>query len=413
MVTKSCEIQFIRIILSMFFSILLSGNIFSQNISDTIFFKKRNKITGIVYQQYGSSVVKIRTVKGNVYSYNMNTVSRIGFGYRKEMEAQIILTKGDTIYGMVLERKYNHHLKIRTSGNRIIQLFDFEIKETKQHDSGSSANYIIHSKDRNMFWGTMESQKKYNLTIIRNIWTNQLIRISTSEILKIDSIVSSFDILKKTINLNDDTQMTGFISSSSFDFVFLRTNKYGDFLIGKDKITKIDNYIDNNQTKQVVPKTDTIVSYKSAKDNILNLILLNIKDHIQIYDLNAVSSLGLVSSQSVYLLPQIGINARFMKLDRYNISSEVRVGLPTNFDIVNLSVNLSPIIFARDIVSNISAELMPDIYIRFYDGGSKTTIGLIAGGRYRINSTYALRLRLGYSGGFFLGVSGHYVIKYK
>lgn len=410
MFIKQQEIQFRGIYFLILFSLIFFCNAFSQIGSDTIYLKKGNKVIGSIYQLYGNNVVKIKTQKGKVYSFSETSVSRLGFGYKKEMENKITLSKGDTIYGVILERKYDSNLRIKTSDNKIVKLFDSEIQNVEQRHSTPSNKYLIHLKDQNIFWGTLENQKKYNLMIVLNVWTNQLIRIEAKDILKIDTITTNLNSLQKIVQLNNGMSMVGNLNNISKDYYFLQTKKYGDFLIKRNEISQIKDSIESKKQIEIIQKADTSKNHKVSFGNKLHLMYSYINNSIKLFNLSAVASFGFVNSNIFYCMPQLGVNAQFIRYKKINLSSEMRLGLSTNLNSINSSINISPIILEYNAQKNLYLEVLPDIHMRFYKEGSKTTLGLLVGGNYYFNPKYALKLRLGYSGGVYLGISGNYIL---
>ena len=410
MFIKQQEIQFRGIYFLILFSLIFFCNAFSQIGSDTIYLKKGNKVIGSIYQLYGNNVVKINTQKGKVYSFNNSLIQRIGFGYKKEKEVVISLMNGDSICGELLERKYKSYLKIKTPENRIMQFSDSDLRYVKCNSLKLLNDYIIYLKDKSIIWGTIENLKNKDL-IVKNNWTNLLTRIGSTEILRIDSIPIDLKVPLKIVHLKDSV-MIGYLNSSAYtDFVFLKTTKYGDFMINKNEISKVEDYIESKKQVSVNQNIDITEKNKSSWKNQFNVVFASIRDSIKIYNLSAVASFGFVISNNYYYMPQVGINMQFIRFNRLNVSSEVRLGSSTNFDAANLSINLSPIIFSYNVLTHLYLEIIPDIHMRFYDTGSITTFGFLVGGKYYINPQYSLKLKFGNSGGLYLGISGQYVLK--
>jgi len=184
-------------------------------------------------------------------------------------------------------------------------------------------------------------------------------------------------------------------------------------MINKNEISRVEDYIESPKQISFNQNVNINEKNKISWENQFNVIFASIRDSVKIFNLNAVVSLGYVISNSYYYMPQMGVNMQVVKYNRFNISSEVRLGLSTNFTGTNFSINISPIIGSYNILPYLYAEVIPDIHLRFYDTGSRTTFGFLVGGRYYIKPQYAFRLRFGHSGGLTLALSGQYTLKYK
>ena len=388
---------------------LVASSAISQVSNDTLFLKNKKKIIGSIIQLHGSNIVKIKTSNGTITQYSNSAISKVKFGYNPELEVKLLLTNGKTLWGMIYERKNNSFLAIKTSDNKIIRFFDYEIRGVEKKEKNLSEYKMIYLKDGSVFWGTIEKTPK--LSLLRNVWINQLLRIENKDILRVDSIFDKNNSTHKELTLNDGTKIDGFLNNYSTGFVLLKTEKYGDYIFKNNNIIHTDDFVTAKHQSVQTTKKDTTVNKSLSTSVKAKKKVYRIINDIRLYELNASLSFGVVSSKNFYYWPQIGVDALFFKFKEFNLSTELRAGLPTDFGIFNCSIGLSPFIASYRFTPNISAEIAPDIHLRFYDGGMITKIGALAGARYKVNQQYSAKLRVGYSGGLYVGISGMYSLK--
>jgi len=388
---------------------LVASSAISQVSNDTLFLKNKKKIIGSIIQLHGSNIVKIKTSNGTITQYSNSAISKVKFGYNPELEVKLLLTNGKTLSGIVYERKNNSFLVIKTSDNKIIRFFDYEIQGVERKEKTLAEYKMVYLKDGSVFWGTIEKTPK--LSLLRNIWINQLLRIENKDILRVDSISDKNNSPHKVLTLNDGTKIDGLLNNYSIGFVLLKTEKYGDYIFKNNNIIHTDDFVTAKHQSVQTTKKDTTVNKSLSTSVKAKKKVYRIINDIRLYELNASLSFGVVSSKNFYYWPQIGVDALFFKFKEFNLSTELRAGLPTDFGIFNCSIGLSPFIASYRFTPNISAEIAPDIHLRFYDGGMITKIGALAGARYKVNQQYSAKLRVGYSGGLYVGISGMYSLK--
>lgn len=389
-----------------FMWLILFHNLYSQ-VNDTVFFTNGKKIIGRIDQIYGKESLKIRSLKGNIYTYNTNIVNKISYHYRREIEAKIELKSKVIINGELEKVQYGNYLIVKTAYNKKVKLFDSEIKSAEINPDYLRKVFIVRVNNKEILWGNLLRENK-RLWKLNNISTNQALTISSDDLVKIDSIGMSNDLPNKIIHLISGDTYMGQIYPTKTKYVLFKTLKYGIFLIDKGQILKIDNLsgssieIESNNTSQN--------KNSASKENEINY-KAPILSLVKIYAVRPNLYLGYMLNDNNFFMHQLGLDVKYFNKNFVGCASELRIGTSTDYIKINYSINFSPIIVTYTLSPEISIEAFPDIHMRLYSGGSTTNLGFLVGVGYNIKSNYQIKLRMGIDGGHYLGIGGSYLMK--
>ncbi len=377
--------------------------------TDTIFFKSGKKIIGTILEQVPNKTVKIKTTNLGVKVYNMSDIKRIGSKPKEELVKELVyLTTGEVVKGVIIEKIYNKSIKIKTDrlGEMIYQ--DNEIDSINEIIKPEDIERSVRFKDGEIIKGYIVEEVS-GKSIKLKTKSQSFLTFNIADIEKITESKRNDNIPESDVYLMNGIVVRGFITENSENPILIRTRKYGKLSFNLSEVQKIED-VKIIEPVIIIEKKDSIVAVSNKNEFFVKSkrFCFETKKNIKLYDTHAIIVAGTMLSDNIYYLTQVGGGATIFKQEKFSIVPELRIGVATNFNFKNTTVSISPLLLNYDISTKAKLEFGPDVYVRMYDGGSTTRIGIIAGANYVVSSKLSLGLRSAIYSNPFGGLVGRY-----
>lgn len=366
----------------------------AQTSSDTIFFKSGKKIIGSIMEQVPNKTVKIKTSNLGIRIYNMIDIKRIGSKPKEELAKELVYLKtGEVVKGVIIEKIYNKSIKINTIrlGEKIYQ--DIEIDSINEIIKPEDIEKSISFKDGEIIKGYIVEEIP-GKSIILKTKSQDVLTFNLSDIEKISESRKNENIPESDIYLISGIVMRGMITENKENQILIRTRKYGKFSFNLSEIQKIEE-VRKIEPVIIVERKDSAIVNPNKNEFIIKSkkFYVDAKKNFNLYDIHAIFVAGSMFNNNIYYLTQVGGSATIFKQEKFSIAPELRVGIATDFDFNNTILSISPLSIKYNLSIKTKLELGPDVYIRMYDGGTTTRIGIIAGANYAVSEKISIGLR--------------------
>jgi len=314
----------------------------AQSVADTIIMKDGKIVSGSIIDKT-SSKIKLLSKDFSTQTFSTKKIKKVMFVPSIDSTTITVeLINGEEIEGSLLKRDYGGFIAIRNSEKGILVFRD-----------------------------------------------NQIFRTFSSAEIKNESIGAKKDFEKSRIILKSNDTLYGRIVAEGTDNIKIRTYKYGDFPISKDEIVKTES-LDVNVAKTTAPAADSLSKPSSAvnnNDNDETIHIPKVEFASFLSEYMPFAYLAFIPANTTYFLLQPGVDVREFSIDKVVFNFTFRGGIATDFRTTNIAFNICPLNFYYKIEAiPMSFEVAPNIYTRFFEGGSKTVIGIMFCANYSFNN---------------------------
>ena len=237
-----------------------------------------------------------------------------------------------------------------------------------------------------------------------------ILTFNLADIEKILESKKNEKILESDIYLLNGMMVHGLINERTENSIIVRTKKYGNFKYNLNEIQKIED-VKEVEPIMVVEEKNSLPT-ESSKNTFLaksREFFSESRKNFKIYDTNAIFLAEILLSENTYFLTQVGFGITLFKQAKFAVAPELRIGIATNPHFINNNVlSISPLLLKYNHSTKIKLELGPDFYIRMYDGGSTTRVGIITGANYAVTPKIFVGIRSSLYNHLFGGLLGSY-----
>ena len=336
-------------------------------------------------------------------------VKRIASKPKEELVKELVyLITGEVVKGVIIEKIYNKSIKIKTDrlGEMIYQ--DNEIDSINEIIKPEDIERSVRFKDGEIIKGYIVEEVP-DTSIKLKTKSQGLLTFNYDDIQKISESKKNDNIPESDVYLMNGIVVRGFITENSENPILIRTRKYGKLSFNLSDIQKIEE-VKIVEPIIIVVEKDSVITESNKNEFCVKSkkFYLETKKNIKLYDTHAILVAGTMLSDNIYYLTQVGGGATIFKQEKFSIAPELRMGIATNFEFNNTTISISPLLLKYNISTDTKLALGPDVYIRMYDGGSTTKIGIIAGANYAVSQKISVGLRSALYNNAFVGLIAEY-----